>query len=97
VLGAYMASKNHLWGEAWLLVALGALAVITVVGLAVIQPATAGLSELARADVDATAAGATVAWSDGYRRLYARYMAAEVLLGALVLIAVFFMTAKPFA
>jgi hypothetical protein len=38
-----------------------------------------------------------VAWSAEYDRVYVRYMAAELLLGALVLVAIFFMAAKPFA
>jgi hypothetical protein len=53
----------------------------------VVVPSTARLSELARTDLD----GAE------YARVYRRYMAAEVLLGVLVLVAVFFMAAKPFA
>jgi uncharacterized membrane protein len=92
VFGAYMASKHHLWGEAWVAVPVAILAVIAVVGGAVIVPASKQMASLARADVDAG-----IAWSAEYDRVYARYMAAEVLLGALVLVAIFFMAAKPFA
>ncbi|MEA2410518.1 MAG: hypothetical protein QOC77_1079, partial [Thermoleophilaceae bacterium] len=35
-------------------------------------------------------------WSAEYDRVWGRYLAAETLLGALVLVAVFFMVAKPF-
>jgi hypothetical protein len=96
VFGAYMASKHHLWGEAWVAVPVAILAVIAVVGGAVIVPASRHMANLARADVDASAGG-TVAWSAEYERVYGRYMAAELLLGALVLVAIFFMAAKPFA
>lgn len=87
VFGAYMASKHHLWGEAWVIVPLSILVVIGALGGAVVVPATARLSELARQDLG----GAE------YARVYRRYMAAEVLLGVLVLVAIFFMAAKPFA
>ena len=98
VFGAYMASKHHLWGEAWVAVPVAILAVIAVVGGGVIVPASRRMASLARADVDAAAAtGGGVAWSAEYDRVYARYMAAELLLGALVLVAIFFMAAKPFA
>ena len=98
VFGAYMASKHHLWGEAWVAVPVAILAVIAVVGGGVIVPASRRMASLARADVDAaTATGGGVAWSAEYDRVYARYMAAELLLAALVLVAIFFMAAKPFA
>jgi hypothetical protein len=90
--GAYMASKHHLWGEAWVAVPVAILAVIAVVGGAVIVPASKQMASLARADLDAG-----IAWSAEYDRVYARYMVAEVLLGVLVLVAIFFMAAKPFA
>jgi uncharacterized membrane protein len=87
IFGAYMASKHHLWGEVWVVVPLSILVVIGALGGGVVVPATARLSELAREDLG----GAE------YARVYRRYMAAEVLLGVLVLVAIFFMAAKPFA
>jgi uncharacterized membrane protein len=87
IFGAYMASKHHLWGEAWVVVPLSILVVIGALGGGVVVPATARLSELAREDLGGTE----------YVRVYRRYMAAEVLLGVLVLVAIFFMAAKPFA
>jgi hypothetical protein len=80
--GVYLATKGHHWGEAWVGVGLGALAVIAVVGGGVIVPATRALAALDPAGAE-------------YARVYRRYMAAELLLGALVLIAIFFMAAKP--
>jgi uncharacterized membrane protein len=95
--GAYMATDRSLWDEPWVAVPIAILAVIAVVGGAVILPASRRMAELARADVERAPAGGTVAWSGDYDRLYARYMSAEVLLGVLVLVAVFFMAAKPFS
>lgn len=85
--GAWMASKHDLWGQAWVDVPIGILIVIGGLGGAVVVPATARLAELARVDLD----GAE------YARVYRRYMAAEILLGVLVLVAIFFMAAKPFS
>jgi hypothetical protein len=94
--GIYMASKHHLWGESWVSVPVAIIAVIAVVGGAVIVPASRRMAALARVDVDAAAGGAgAIAWSPEYDRVYGRYMAAEVFLAVLVLVAVFFMTAKP--
>jgi hypothetical protein len=63
------------------------------------------MAELSRADVEAAGnsggggddGGGAVSWSAAYDRVWARYLAAEILLGVLVLVAVFFMVAKPFA
>jgi hypothetical protein len=52
------------------------------------------MAVLSRADVEG--AGGEVTWSDEYNRVWVRYLAAEILLGVLVLVAVFFMVAKPF-
>jgi hypothetical protein len=95
--GIYMASKHHLWGETWVAVPVAIIAVIALVGGAVIVPATRRMATLSRQDVEAAVGGggATIPWSTEYNRVYGRYMAAEVFLGMLVLVAVFFMTAKP--
>jgi hypothetical protein len=93
--GIYMASKHDLWGQTWVAVPVAIIAVIVVVGGGVIVPATRRMATLARADVDAAGGAGAIAWSREYKQVYARYMAAEVLLGVLVLTAIFFMTAKP--
>jgi Predicted integral membrane protein (DUF2269) len=92
--GIYMASKHDLWGETWVTVPVAIIAVIALVGGAVIVPSSRRMATLARADVDA-AGGEAIAWSDGYDRVWSRYMVAEVFLGLLVLVAIFFMVAKP--
>jgi hypothetical protein len=94
--GVYMASKHHLWSEAWVAVPVAIMAVIVLLGGGLVVPASRKMAELSRADVDA-AAGCTVTWSAEYDRVWGRYLAAETLLGVLVLVAVFFMVAKPFA
>ena len=95
--GAYMASKNDLWGEPWVIIGLAIILVIGALGGAVVVPASRKMAELARADVDAADRTGAVRWSREYDRVYARYMTAEVTLGVLVLVAVFAMVAKPFA
>ena len=96
LFGVYMASKHHLWSQTWVTIPLAIIAVIAVVGGYVVQ-ATGRLAELARADVDASPAGQEVTWGPEYSALYRRYMSVEIFLGALVLLAVFVMAAKPFA
>jgi uncharacterized membrane protein len=95
--GVYMATKHHLWGETWVAVPVAIIAVIAVVGGAVIVPSSKRMAALARVDVEAAAGGGDVAWSADYERTYSRYMVAEIFLGVLVLVAIFFMAAKPFA
>jgi uncharacterized membrane protein len=81
LFGAYLASKQHLWGEVWVIVPLVIIVVIGGIGGALINPSVQRLANLA----------GTHGYDDEYRR-YLRY---EVLLGALVLVAIFFMAAKP--
>jgi hypothetical protein len=94
--GVYMASEHDLWGEAWVDVPIAIMAVIVLLGGGLVVPASGRMATLAHADVEAAGAGGTVSWSDEYERTYRRYLAAEILLGVLVLVAVFFMVAKPF-
>jgi uncharacterized membrane protein len=88
--GIYLATRGHHWGELWVTVPLVLLVVIGALGGAVVVPASRRMAELARTDV---AAGG--GWSAAYEREYRRYMTVEVLLAFCVLLAVFFMAAKP--
>jgi uncharacterized membrane protein len=90
--GVYMASKDDLWGESWVMVGVTILAIIAIAGGGIVKW-TKELSELARADIDA--GGDTVAFSAEYDRVYQRYLITETTLGALVLVAIFFMVVKP--
>jgi uncharacterized membrane protein len=91
--GVYMATKDHLWGESWVAVGVVVIAIIGVAGGGIVKW-TKQLSELARADIGASG-GDTVAFSAEYDRVYRLYLATETTLGALVLVAIFFMVVKP--
>ena len=95
--GAYLATKRGYWDEPWVLVPLGILLFIAVVGGGYVVPVTARLANLARADVESAPVGGEITWGHDYDRHYSRYMAVEVLLGLLVLTAIFFMTTRPFS
>jgi hypothetical protein len=95
--GVYMASKHDLWGEAWVDVPIAIMAVIVLLGGGFVVPVSGKMAKLAHSDVEAAAAGGAVSWSAEYERAYRRYLAAEILLGVLVLVAVFFMVARPFS
>jgi hypothetical protein len=96
IFGAYMATVHHLWGQPWVGVPIAILLIIGGLGGAVVVPSTRRMSELAAEDLAAAGPG-EVAWGAEYGRVYRRYMRAEVLLAVLVLVAIFFMAAKPFA
>ena len=81
LFGAYLATKEDLWGEVWVTVPLIILFIIGGVGGALINPSVRRLSEKAG-----------TAEYDAEYRSYIRY---EILLGVLVLVAIFFMAAKP--
>jgi uncharacterized membrane protein len=91
VFGTYMATKDHLWGQTWVDVPIAILAVI-VVGGGLIVRWTGELATLSTTDL-----AASTSFSPQYSATYRRYMATETTLGLLVLIAIFFMTAKPFS
>jgi hypothetical protein len=95
IFGVYLASRAHAWGKVWVDVPIAIIATIAILGGWIVR-ATARLATIAHDDVRANA-GQDIVWSDDYLRLYRRYMQVETFLGALVLIAVFFMAAKPFA
>ena len=90
--GVYMASKEDLWGESWVMVGVTILAIIAIAGGGIVKW-TKELSELARADIHA--GGDTVVFSAEYDRVYQRYLITEATLGVLVLVAIFFMVVKP--
>jgi uncharacterized membrane protein len=92
IFGAYMASKHQLWGETWVAVPIAILAVIVVAGGLIVRW-TGELATLSAADIST---GSTT-FSPEYSATYRRYMATETMLGLLVLVAIFFMTAKPFS
>ena len=96
LFGLYLASRHHVFGKVWVQVPLAIIVLIGIIGGWVVR-ASRRMAELARADVEAAPAGGSVTWSPAYEALYGRYVRVEELLGVLVLLAVFFMAAKPFA
>jgi uncharacterized membrane protein len=97
VLGAYLAGKGHYCGEAWVIVPLAILVVIGGLVGSVIAPGSQRLVQLARHDVEAAPAGGEASFGPEYEALYRRVMTAEYLFGLLVLVAIFFMAARPFS
>ncbi|MEJ7893642.1 MAG: DUF2269 family protein [Solirubrobacteraceae bacterium] len=98
LIGAYLAGDRDYFSEVWVIVPLIILFIIGGVGGAIIVPATRKLHELAQRDVTrGDAPGDAFTFSEEYDREFARYLRAEQFLGVLVLVAIFFMTAKPFA
>jgi hypothetical protein len=97
LLGIYLATKAHVWGEVWVIVPLVIAIVAGAIGGAVMGPSHLRLSELAAADVAASGPDGPVSWSAEYESFYARTMRFELFLMGLVLVAIFFMAAKPFA
>ncbi len=98
LVGLYLASDIDAFGEVWVIVPVLILFIIAGVGGAIVTPATRKLAELAKRDVArAEAPGDTFTFSEEYDAVYARYLTAERFLGVLVLVAIFFMAAKPFA
>jgi uncharacterized membrane protein len=88
--GIYLASKADAWSESWVTVPLVILVLIGALGGMFFAPNERRLGELARRDL---AAGAT--FSEEYEALFARVSAVGLATCGLVLIAIFFMVAKP--
>lgn len=96
--GGYLAGDGDFFGEVWVIVPLIILFVIGGVGGAIVVPATRKLAELAQRDLSrGDAPGGAFAFSDEYDSEYRRYINAERFLGVLVIVAIFFMAAKPFS
>jgi uncharacterized membrane protein len=84
VLGIYLAGDGHRWGDPFVAVGIAAVAIIAVVGGAVVAPAVKRLAALEPSSAE-------------YAAVYRRYMASECFLGAVVVVTIFFMAAKPFS
>ena len=81
--GIYLASDGHRWGDPFVSIGVGAIAIIAVVGGAVVVPAVKRLAALDPSSAE-------------YAAVYRRYMASEGFLGVIVLLTIFAMAAKPF-
>jgi uncharacterized membrane protein len=82
--GIYLASDRHRWGDPFVSIGVAAIAIIAVVGGAVVVPAVKRLAALDPATAE-------------YAAVYRRYMASESFLGVVVLLTIFAMAAKPFS
>ncbi len=96
ILGAYLATDRHYWSEVWVTVPLVILVVLMGLGGAFFAPQEARAAEIARRDV-AAAGDQEVRWSAEYTAISERVTKVGALFGVLVLVALFFMVAKPFA
>ena len=92
--GAYLASDRDYWSEVWVTIPLLVLVGLLGLGGAFFTPQERKAAQLAARDVAAPADG-DVAWSAEYQAVSRRIAAVGALASALVLIALFFMTAKP--
>ena len=96
LLGAYLASDRDYWGEVWVIVPLIILLLLLGLGGAFFGPQEERAAELARRDVAASGEGEVVL-SDEYNAVSRRVAMVGGLANVLILTAVFFMVAKPFA
>jgi uncharacterized membrane protein len=94
--GIYLASDRDYWDQTWVTVPLVILLVLFGLVGGFFAPRERRLAELAQRDVDA-AQGGEVKFSEEYETLANSWAAVGGLAGVLVLVAVFFMVAKPFA
>jgi uncharacterized membrane protein len=90
IAGIYLASKEDVWSKAWVSVPLLILIVIGGLGGAYFTPKTRRLAELSRRDLQR---GSEL--SGEYDALFAQVRTVGLVMAALVLIAIFFMVAKP--
>jgi uncharacterized membrane protein len=90
IAGIYLASDADVWSKSWVSVPLVILVIIGGLGGMFFAPNERRLAELARRDL-----GAGGALSPEYDALFGRVAIAGYTVCALVLIAIFFMAAKP--
>jgi uncharacterized membrane protein len=89
--GFYLASDADVWSKVWVTVPLIIILVIGGIGGAVMAPADRKLAELAGRDLSGAGGGLSQEYDDLFRRT--AFFGYTVC--ALVLVAIFFMTAKP--
>ena len=82
--GVYLATDGHRWGDPFVGIGIGAVAIIAVVGGGVVVPAVRRLAALDPASAE-------------YAAVYRRYMTAETFLAIVVVLTIFAMATKPFS
>lgn len=94
--GGYMASDRDLWSEVWVSVPLVILVALLIAGGAFFSPTEEKAAEIAARDVAAAGDG-PVTLSPEYHAVAGRIAMVGGIASVLVLVAIFFMSAKPFA
>ena len=92
--GAYLATDRDYWSEVWVTVPMVILIGLLGLGGAFFSPSEKRAAELAARDVEAAGAGRPE-WSPEYEALSKRVAMVGALASVLVLVALFFMIAKP--
>jgi uncharacterized membrane protein len=93
--GFYLASDRDYMGKIWVIVPLIILIGLLGLGGAFFGPSEKRASELSRRDVEAAGPDGAVTLSPEYTALAARIAKAGGLANVLILVAIFFMAAKP--
>jgi uncharacterized membrane protein len=95
IAGFYLASDRHYMGKVWVIVPLIILIALLGLGGAFFAPNERRAAELSTRDVAAAGADGPVMLSPEYRAVAARIAKVGTLASLLVLVAIFFMAAKP--
>ena len=82
--GIYLATDGDRWGDPFVTIGIAAVAIIALVGGGVVVPAVKALARLDPGSAE-------------YDRIYRRYLKGESFLGAVVVLTIFAMAAKPFS
>jgi uncharacterized membrane protein len=92
--GIYLASDADAWSEVWVAVPFVVILLVLGVSGAVLSPAQRRLAELAQGDVARGGTG-EISWSADTAALMRRLATGQSLAALLILVAIFFMVAKP--
>jgi hypothetical protein len=93
--GIYAAQDRDLMGKSWVGVPFAILIVLFGLVGAFFTPQSRKLADLAGRDVAASSGAADVTWSAEYDAAYKRVATVGTVAGLLILVAIFFMVAKP--
>jgi uncharacterized membrane protein len=97
LLGIYLASDADVWDQTWVTVPLVILIVVLGMQGALFTPTERRLAELTRRDVESAGPAGDVVWSEETKAAARRWNTAGTVASLLVLVAIYFMVAKPFA
>lgn len=92
--GAYLATDRDLWSKVWVTIPLIILVALLALGGAFFGPNEKKAAELAERDIAAAGEGEVV-FSDEYKAIRAKVAMVGAIGSVAVLVAIFFMTAKP--